>query len=40
MQDGALDSNGDEQGISRATGKYAEHGISRGGLKPEGGKRG
>ena len=32
-QNGVLDSHGGGQGISRATGKYAEHGSSSGGYK-------
>ena len=40
MQDGALDSHVDGQGISRATGKDAEHGSRSGGYKTRRGKKG
>ena len=40
MQDGALSSDGDGQGISRATGKDAEHRSSRDGYKTRRSKKG
>ena len=40
MQDGVLAFNGDGQGISRATGKYAEHGSRIVGYKSQSRKKG
>ena len=40
MKDGALASHGDGKGISRATGKDAEHGSNSDGYKTRGNKKG